>query len=111
MGKNSQVRWRRKVLMKSPRHRRRFLRRKERFYDGDSSWLGLPPVIRTKEIFNTSWPAFQVINKFEQKGRTAGYGTQINAAKSLVKRLNRVNNNIATLGGNTNNVLCVRRAS
>ena len=26
----------------------------------DSSWLGLPSGIAYKEIFNSSWPAFQV---------------------------------------------------
>ena len=40
----------------------------------DSSWLGLPDG-SYKEIFNSSWPCFQV--EFEQEQTNGGYGAQI----------------------------------
>ncbi len=41
----------------------------------DSSWLGLPAGGAYKEIFNSSWPVFQV--EFEQEQANGGYDAQI----------------------------------
>jgi hypothetical protein len=41
----------------------------------DSSWLGLPAGVPYKEIFNSSWPDFQV--EFEQEQTNGGYDAQI----------------------------------
>jgi 1,4-alpha-glucan branching enzyme len=41
----------------------------------DSSWLGLPGGSAYKEIFNSSWPAFQV--EFEQERTNGGHDAQI----------------------------------
>lgn len=41
----------------------------------DSSWLGLPGGAAYKEIFNSSWPAFQV--EFEAEHSNGGYDAQI----------------------------------
>ena len=41
----------------------------------DSSWLGLPAGVAYKEIFNSSWPDFQV--EFEQEQANGGYDAQI----------------------------------
>ena len=41
----------------------------------DSSWLGLPAGAPYKEIFNSSWPVFQV--EFEQEQTNGGYAAQI----------------------------------
>ena len=41
----------------------------------DSSWLGLPTGAAYKEIFNSSWPDFQV--EFEQEQTNGGYDAQI----------------------------------
>jgi 1,4-alpha-glucan branching enzyme len=41
----------------------------------DSSWLGLPPDGAYKEIFNSSWPVFQV--EFEPEQTNGGYAAQI----------------------------------
>ena len=41
----------------------------------DSSWLGLPAGAAYKEIFNSTWPAFQV--EFEQEQSNGGYDAQI----------------------------------
>jgi 1,4-alpha-glucan branching enzyme len=41
----------------------------------DSSWLGLPTGSSYKEIFNSSWPVFQV--GFEQEQTNGGYDAQI----------------------------------
>jgi 1,4-alpha-glucan branching enzyme len=47
----------------------------------DSSWLGLPPGIAYKEIFNSSWPAFQV--EFEAEQTNGGYDAQIYSGQIL----------------------------
>ena len=41
----------------------------------NSAWLGLPAGAPYKEIFNSSWPVFQV--EFEQEQTNGGYGAQI----------------------------------
>jgi 1,4-alpha-glucan branching enzyme len=41
----------------------------------DTSWLGLPSGAAYKEIFNSSWPDFQV--EFEQEWANGGYNVQI----------------------------------
>ena len=41
----------------------------------DSSWLGLPAGASYKEIFNSSWPVFQV--EFEPEQTNGGYASQI----------------------------------
>ncbi|MGO9268217.1 MAG: alpha-amylase family glycosyl hydrolase [Candidatus Binataceae bacterium] len=41
----------------------------------NSSWLGLPAGAPYKEIFNSSWPVFQV--EFEQEQTNGGYAAQI----------------------------------
>jgi hypothetical protein len=41
----------------------------------DISWLGLPTGAPYKEIFNSSWPVFQV--EFEQEQTNGGYEAQI----------------------------------
>ncbi|MBV8358398.1 MAG: hypothetical protein JO189_10740 [Deltaproteobacteria bacterium] len=41
----------------------------------DSSWLGLPSGTPYKEIFNSSWPVFQV--EFEQEQTNGGYNAEI----------------------------------
>jgi 1,4-alpha-glucan branching enzyme len=47
----------------------------------DSSWLGLPPGIAYKEIFNSSWPVFQV--EFESEQTNGGYDAQIYSGQIL----------------------------
>lgn len=47
----------------------------------DSSWLGLVPGASYKEIFNSSWPAFQV--EFENERTNGGYGAQIGSGSVL----------------------------
>ena len=47
----------------------------------DSSWLGLPGGAAFKEIFNSSWPAFQV--EFEQEHSNGGYDAQIFSGQIL----------------------------
>jgi 1,4-alpha-glucan branching enzyme len=47
----------------------------------DSSWLGLPAGASYKEIFNSSWPAFQV--GFEQEQSNGGYDAQIYSGQIL----------------------------
>jgi 1,4-alpha-glucan branching enzyme len=47
----------------------------------DSSWLGLPGSGPYKEIFNSSWPAFQV--EFEPERSNGGYDAQINSGQVL----------------------------
>jgi len=47
----------------------------------DSSWLGLPPGIAYKEIFNSSWPVFQVESEAEQTN--GGYDAQIYSSQIL----------------------------
>lgn len=47
----------------------------------NSSWLGLPSGIAYKEIFNSSWPAFQV--EFEQEQSNGGYSAQIYSGQIL----------------------------
>ena len=47
----------------------------------DSSWLGLPIGAAYKEIFNSSWPAFQV--EFEQEHTNGGYDAQIYSGQIL----------------------------
>jgi 1,4-alpha-glucan branching enzyme len=47
----------------------------------DSSWLGLPGGSAYKEIFNSSWPAFQV--EFEQERTNRGYDAQIRSGQIL----------------------------
>jgi hypothetical protein len=44
----------------------------------DSSWLGLPSGAAYKEIFNSSWPVFQV--EFEQEHTNGGYDARFTAA-------------------------------
>src|SRR5208337_4950394 len=41
----------------------------------NSAWLGLPAGAAYKEIFNSSWPVFQV--EFEQEHTNGGYDAQI----------------------------------
>jgi 1,4-alpha-glucan branching enzyme len=47
----------------------------------NSSWLGLPPGSAFKEIFNSSWPVFQV--EFEQEQANGGYTAQIQSGQIL----------------------------
>ena len=47
----------------------------------DSSWLGLPAGAPYKEIFNSSWPVFQV--EFEQERSNGGYGAQIYSGQTI----------------------------
>ena len=47
----------------------------------DSSWLGLPSGAAYKEIFNSSWPVFQV--EFEQEHTNGGYDAQIYSGQIL----------------------------
>jgi 1,4-alpha-glucan branching enzyme len=47
----------------------------------DSSWLGLPPQGEYKEIFNSSWPVFQV--EFEEEKTNGGYDARIRSGKVL----------------------------
>ena len=47
----------------------------------DSSWLGLPGGSAYKEIFNSSWPVFQVA--FEQEHTNGGYDAQISSGQLL----------------------------
>ena len=47
----------------------------------DSSWLGLPAGIVFKEIFNSSWPAFQV--EFEQEQTNGGHTARIYSGQIL----------------------------
>jgi 1,4-alpha-glucan branching enzyme len=47
----------------------------------DSSWLGLPGGSAYKEIFNSSWPVFQV--EFEQERTNGGYDAQIGSGQLL----------------------------
>jgi 1,4-alpha-glucan branching enzyme len=47
----------------------------------DSSWLGLPSGAAYKEIFNSSWPAFQV--EFEQEHANGGYDARIYSGQIL----------------------------
>ena len=47
----------------------------------DSSWLGLPAGSPYKEIFNSSWPVFQV--EFEQEQTNGGYQAQIYRGQTL----------------------------
>ena len=51
----------------------------------DSSWLGLPPGSAYKEIFNSSWPVFQV--EFEQEHTNGGYDAQIISGQILTCRM------------------------
>jgi hypothetical protein len=45
----------------------------------DSSWLGLPAGRTYKEIFNSSWPVFQV--EFEQEQTNGGYTASITSGQ------------------------------
>jgi len=47
----------------------------------DSSWLGLPAGAPYKEIFNSSWPVFQV--EFEQEQTNGGYQAQIYRGQTI----------------------------
>ncbi len=47
----------------------------------NSAWLGLPSNGLFKEIFNSSWPAFQV--EFEQEQTNGGYSAQIQSGQIL----------------------------
>ena len=47
----------------------------------DSSWLGLPTGAAYKEIFNSSWPVFQV--EFEKEQTNGGYDAQIYSGQIL----------------------------
>jgi 1,4-alpha-glucan branching enzyme len=47
----------------------------------DSGWLGLPPGATYKEIFNSSWPAFQVA--FESEHANGGYDANISSGQIL----------------------------
>jgi hypothetical protein len=47
----------------------------------DSSWLGLPGGAPYKEIFNSSWPVFQV--EFEQEQTNGGYNAQIYSGRVI----------------------------
>jgi len=47
----------------------------------DSSWLGLPGGLAYKEIFNSSWPDFQV--GFEQQQSNGGYSANIYSGQIL----------------------------
>ena len=47
----------------------------------DSSWLGLPGGAVFKEIFNSSWPAFQV--ESEQEHSNGGYNARISSGQIL----------------------------
>jgi 1,4-alpha-glucan branching enzyme len=47
----------------------------------NSAWLGLPAGGAFKEIFNSSWPVFQV--EFEQEQTNGGYTAQINSGQII----------------------------
>jgi 1,4-alpha-glucan branching enzyme len=47
----------------------------------DSSWLGLPGGFLYKEIFNSSWPVFQV--EFEPEETNGGYDAQIRSGQVI----------------------------
>jgi 1,4-alpha-glucan branching enzyme len=47
----------------------------------DSSWLGLPAGAPYKEIFNSSWPVFQV--ESEQEQTNGGYDAQIYSGQTI----------------------------
>jgi hypothetical protein len=47
----------------------------------NSGWLGLPAGTAFKEIFNSSWPAFQV--EFEPENANGGYAAQIYSGQIL----------------------------
>ena len=47
----------------------------------NSSWLGLPAGAPYKEIFNSSWPVFQV--EFEQEQTNGGYDAQIYSGQTI----------------------------
>jgi 1,4-alpha-glucan branching enzyme len=47
----------------------------------NSSWLGLPGGLAYKEVFNSSWPVFQV--EFEQEQSNGGYSAQIYSGQIL----------------------------
>jgi 1,4-alpha-glucan branching enzyme len=47
----------------------------------DTSWLGLPAGAPYKEIFNSSWPVFQV--EFEQEQTNGGYSAQIHSGQTI----------------------------
>ena len=47
----------------------------------DSSWLGLPANGAYKEIFNSSWPVFQV--EFEPEHTNGGYNARIHSGQIL----------------------------
>ncbi len=47
----------------------------------DSSWLGLPAGAPYKEIFNSSWPVFQV--EFEHEQTNGGYAAQIYSGQTI----------------------------
>jgi hypothetical protein len=47
----------------------------------DSSWLGLPGGSAYKEIFNSSWPVFQV--EFEPERTNGGYDARITSGRIL----------------------------
>jgi hypothetical protein len=47
----------------------------------NSAWLGLPAGSEYKEIFNSSWPDFQV--EFEQEQSNGGYDAQISSGQIL----------------------------
>jgi len=47
----------------------------------DSNWLGLPSGSSYKEIFNSSWPVFQV--EFEAERTNGGYDAQITSGQIL----------------------------
>ena len=47
----------------------------------DSSWLGLPSGSPYKEIFNSSWPVFQV--EFEPEHTNGGYDARIHSGQIL----------------------------
>jgi 1,4-alpha-glucan branching enzyme len=47
----------------------------------NSAWLGLPAGGSYKEIFNSSWPAYQV--EFETENSNGGYGANIQSGQVL----------------------------
>ena len=47
----------------------------------NSAWLGLPNGGAYKEIFNSSWPVFQV--EFEPERTNGGYDAQIHSGEVL----------------------------
>ena len=47
----------------------------------NSSWLGLPSGSAYKEIFNSSWPVFQV--EFEPEHTNGGYDARIHSGQTL----------------------------